>query len=226
MAKKDVKPLSIQSYRDFQKAIVGNKYENILTLILYTGMREGEALGLTWDCVNFDDSTITINKQLQVRPAKEGGYALDSVKSAESNRTLVVEASAMNLLKKQKIEQSKQRLKAGAMWQAWNTSEERAKAFVFTNDMGKPYSPVNVYKAYKRIAESIGIPESRVHDLRHTYATLSFALGDNAKTVQSNLGHSNSNFTLNTYVHPTEELKKESASRMDAFINDVSSKIG
>lgn len=75
---------------------------------------------------------------------------------------------------------------------------------------------------YKRLVASIGLPEARLHDLRHTYATISLHAGDDIKTVQENLGHHSAAFTLGQYVHATEKMKQDSANRMDQFIKGVS----
>ena len=78
-----------------------------------------------------------------------------------------------------------------------------------------------ITKHFKKIATSIGAPEARFHDLRHTYAVNSLRAGDDVKTVQENLGHSSATFTLNVYAHVTEEMKTDSASRMEAFMEKI-----
>ena len=75
-----------------------------------------------------------------------------------------------------------------------------------------------MYTNFKKIAASIGIPEARFHDLRHSYAVAAIRSGDDIKTVQENLGHHTAAFTLDVYGHVTEQMKRESAARMDAFI--------
>jgi integrase len=78
-----------------------------------------------------------------------------------------------------------------------------------------------VYKNFKRIAASIGIPDARFHDLRHSYAVAAIRSGDDIKTVQENLGHHTAAFTLDVYGHVTEQMKRESANRMEAFISGL-----
>ena len=68
----------------------------------------------------------------------------------------------------------------------------------------------------------LGMPQVRFHDLRHSYAVASLRSGDDAKTVQENLGHATAAFTLDVYGHVTEQMKTESANRMEAFIQSVS----
>ena len=79
-----------------------------------------------------------------------------------------------------------------------------------------------VYLHYKKIAERIGAPYSRVHDLRHTFAVLSLQNGDDVKTVQTNLGHASASFTLDVYGHVSDRMQRESADRMQQYINEIS----
>jgi len=76
------------------------------------------------------------------------------------------------------------------------------------------------------IVNGMGIPESRFHDLRHSYAIASIQAGDDIKTVQENLGHHTAAFTLDTYGHVTDKMKQESAARMERFINGLESAKG
>ena len=74
---------------------------------------------------------------------------------------------------------------------------------------------------YPSIVASIGCPNVRFHDLRHSYAVASIRAGDDIKTVQGNLGHATAAFTLDVYGHVTNQMKQASAERMDAFIKDI-----
>ncbi|MFR7485820.1 MAG: tyrosine-type recombinase/integrase [Acutalibacter sp.] len=80
----------------------------------------------------------------------------------------------------------------------------------------------NVYRAFKRLAAEIGLPDLRFHDLRHSYAVAAIRSGDDIKTVQSNLGHATAAFTLDVYGHVTDQMKQASAARMESFIKRVS----
>lgn len=82
--------------------------------------------------------------------------------------------------------------------------------------------PHVVYKAFKKVAASIGCADTRFHDLRHSYAVAAIKSGDDIKTVQGNLGHATASFTLDIYGHVTEQMKRESADRMEQFIRNVS----
>ena len=79
-----------------------------------------------------------------------------------------------------------------------------------------------MYRHFKRAATAIGRPDARFHDLRHSYAVAAIKSGDDIKTVQGNLGHATASFTLDVYGHVTEQMKRSSADRMEAFIQSFS----
>ena len=92
---------------------------------------------------------------------------------------------------------------------------------VFTHEDGMHLSANTTYECFKRVVKQLGIEEMRFHDLRHTYATLSLQNGDDIKTVSESLGHATVAFTLDVYGHVTQQMKKASAARMQAFIETV-----
>lgn len=140
-------------------------------------------------------------------------YQLVSVKNSRS-RVIAVAPFVMEQLKRHKVYQAEQRLRAGAMWQPSD--------LIFTNEVGDHITKSSLYRAFKKIAASIGRPDARFHDLRHSYAVAAIRSGDDIKTVQGNLGHATAAFTLDVYGHVTDEMKRDSASRMEAFIKKVS----
>ena len=211
--RKEIKPLDSEAMAAFIKAVQGHQFEAIYLTMLFTGLRRGEACGLTWDCVNLEKGTILVNKQLQNIPGQPGAFRLVSTKSSRS-RTIAVAATVVTLLKKHKAQQSMDRLKAGSLWQDGN--------YVFCNGVGEHLSPHTLYHNYKRIVSAIGLPNARLHDLRHSFAVASIQAGDDLKTVQSNLGHATATFTLDVYGHVTQEMKEASAKRLETFIKGVS----
>lgn len=218
--KKEIHPLTDEQVKAFLRVASGDEYEIILKTILFTGLREAEATGLTWDCVDFSSGTIKVCKQLQKRPLKDGGFTFAPLKN---NKTRVLKPApfVMDLLDRQRRDQAAQKLQAGPLWQGWTTNEERKTALVFTTATGGNLSPQTVYNHYKKLAIQIGAPDSRVHDLRHTFAVLSLQNGDDVKTVQGNLGHATAAFTLDVYGHVSERMKEDSAARMETYIRGL-----
>jgi len=162
--RKELKPLDEEGISKFMDAIKGHRYEIVFLVILFTGMREGEVLGLTWDCVDFTRGTITVNKQLQKVRGGRSVYNLVPTKNGRG-RVIAPAPFVMNLLRTQHRNQAKWRLMVGPLW-------EDSLGLVFTDEMGKHLSHHTVYQNYKRVVASIGLPESRFHDLRHTCATI------------------------------------------------------
>ena len=215
--KKEIRPLSDEQVKAFLTVSAGDEYEIILKTILFTGLREAEATGLTWDCIDFKAGIIKVCKQLQKRPQQDGGFTFAPLKN---NKTRIIKPApfVLSLLERRRREQVEQRFRAGELWTGWSNAEERKTALVFTTATGGNLSPQTVYNHYKKLARKIGAPDSRVHDLRHTFAVLSLKNGDDVKTVQGNLGHATAAFTLDVYGHVSERMKEDSAARMEAYI--------
>ena len=218
--KKEIHPLTDEQVKDFLRVSAGDEYEILLKMILFTGLRESEAIGLTWDCIDFKAGTMKICKQLQKRPLSDGGFTFAPLKNDKS-RSLRPAHFVLELLERRKREQAAQRLKVGELWEGWHTAEEQKSALVFTTATGGNLSPQTVYNHYKKLAVKIGAPDSRVHDLRHTFAVLSLQNGDDVKTVQGNLGHTTAAFTLDVYGHVSERMKEDSAARMEEYIKGL-----
>ena len=199
---KEIAPLTEDQQRAFFDAIREHELRRFYTTILFTGLREAEAVGLTWDCVDFQKGTLKVYRQLQKRPKADGGYQFAALKN-DKTRVIKLSPYVLSLLREQQA------------WQKDNTCES---IFVFTDKLGEHLSVDVVYNEFKKIAKSIGAPAARVHDLRHTYAVNSLQEGDDFKTVQDNLGHATAAFTLNVYGHVSDKMKEESARRQQEFI--------
>ena len=213
--RKELKPLDDDAIHRFIKAVQGHPFEILYLVTLFTGMRQGEVLGLTWDCVDFDSRTLLICKQLQsIRVSNEHyAYQLASTKNGKF-RKITLPDFVVDLLHRQWSKQAEWKLRAGL---AWNNS-----GLVFTNELGEHLALNTVYKHFKKLAAKIGSPDTRFHDLRHSYAVASLRAGDDIKTVQGNLGHATAAFTLDIYGHVTDQMKRDSAERMQKFIESVS----
>lgn len=210
--KKQIKPLEDEELCAFLKEIRGSPYELVYFVTVFTGLRQGEVLGLTWDCVNFEKQTLLINKQ----HGKKKGTREYCLSSLKNDRPRVIEAAdgVMDALKKQQLRQQRwaARLKDG-----WDNPDN----LVFTTETGRYLCNQTVYLAFKKIVRRLHLDATRFHDLRHTYAVNSLKSGDDIKTVQENLGHQTAAFTLDVYAHATNSMKRESANRMDQYIHSV-----
>ena len=211
--KKEVSFLEEEDVKKLLKAVEGHKFERVYKVDLFTGLRQGEILGLTWDCIDFAKGVLTVSKQLQRDRDNSGKYSLVSCKT-DRIRKIKPADFVMNMLRQQRQKQNEDKLKAGSMWgNEWN--------LVFTNEVGEHLSTSTVYKNFKKIVEKIGIPRTRFHDMRHTYATLSLQNGDDIKTVQANIGHATASFTLDVYGHVSQKMQQDSADRMQNYIDEL-----
>lgn len=212
--KTEIQPIEDEKIKELLSIIQGHKYETLYLIDLFTGMRLGEIIGLTWNCVDFKKGILTVNKQLQRERIKGGEYRFVSLKN-DKTRRIVPAKAVMTALAIQRQKQIEWKLKIGSLW-------DNSLNLVFTNEFGKHLAAHTVYMNFKRLAASIGIPETRFHDLRHTFAMLSLQNGDDVKTVQENLGHATASFTLDKYGHVSERMKRDSADRMEGYIKGIS----
>ena len=212
--RKEIVPLEEDQISEFLKAIDGHVHEYLYKITMFTGMREGEVLGLTWDCIDFNRGTLIIKRQL-VRDRQKGGEYHFSTPKNGKMRVIVLAPTVVELFQAQRSKQALMMLDAGKAWQNNN--------LIFTNPTGGYLSYRTVYDCFKRVMVKLGHPEARFHDLRHTYAVAAIKSGDDIKTVQENLGHATAAFTLDVYGHVTSQMKQASASRMEQFISAVSS---
>lgn len=209
--KTDIKPMDSQQIRAFLQAAQGSRFERLFMVDLFTGLRMGEILALSWDCIDFERGTLRVYRQLhQVK----GQYTFGTLKN-DKPRSLTVAPSVLEVLKEQRAQQRRWKLAAGALW-------ENRDDLIFTNEAGRHLSPNTVRTALHKITERIGIQGFRFHDLRHSFAVASLQAGDDLKTLQSNLGHHTAAFTMDVYGHVTQEMQQQSAARMESFIHGVS----
>ena len=159
--KKEIKPLNTDDISRFIKRLQTVEYKNLYLTTLFTGMREGEVLGLTWDCVDFERGTITINKQLQKEKTSGAKYYIAETKTSKI-RVLTPAPYVMSLLKEEQTKQKQNRLRLGYLW-------DNPLNLVFTTETGRYIAFSTVYKRFKRIVTELGVPDARFHDLRHPY---------------------------------------------------------
>ena len=159
----------------------------ILITTIYSGMRRGEVLGLTWDCIDFDKSIIKVRKSLY-----KG--TLSTPKTDCSIRDIQVPSKLIQVLKQYKKFAVKNELN-----------------LVFTQKNGKPIDADNLMnRRYRKILKLAGVKQIRFHDLRHTYASLLISKDLNFKYIQKQMGHSSFEVTMNTYAHLMPEVYEKS----------------
>ena len=189
----------------FLATAAATRYGPVFFLALYTGMRRSELLGLRWTAVDLDAKTVSVVETLQ-RILGKGMMTLQP-KTAKSRRLINLPAAAAALLNGLKVKQKEQRQFLGLEWQESD--------YVFCLADGRPYSPDKVSLAFAEVIKKAGLPHIRLHDLRHTHATMMMAQGVNPKTVAERLGHSSVVITLDTYSHVLPGLQEEAALKFE-----------
>lgn len=215
--RKEIRPLSDNEIPLFLDAIEDSPMRNAFALSLFAGLREGECLGLSWRQVDFESGTLTIDQQLQHEKRKGGAYYIAQSTKSGRIRTIQAPVIAFEYLRAERARQAQNRLAAGPSW-------SNPDDLVFTNELGRHICTATFYKSFKRIVATIGRPDARPHDLRHTAATVAIASGATTKAVQDLLGHSTPSFTLSQYVHTSDAMRKDTADRMQSYFENVRKK--
>ena len=176
-----------------------------LQLQCTTGVRVGEALGLKWADVNLEAGTISIRRAIQRQRGKDLVFV--EPKTALSRRTIQLTTFAQEELKSHREHQRSEAQVAGASWQDTDV--------VFASELGSPLDPTNVTHRFQRTRERAGLPHLRLHDLRHTAATLLLEQGVHPSVVREMLGHSTILLTLGTYSHVNPTIHHDAAAKMN-----------
>ena len=208
--KPEIKPMEKDDILRFLQEIKGDELESFFFTALFTGMRRGELMGLTWDDVSFDRQQIRVRKQL-TQFAGELQYQFTSPKNGKE-RIIQAAPLVFERLNNLKEQQDTLREKNPHNWKNTN--------LVFANDHGENLSIRKIEKHFKKHVKAIGRPDVRLHDLRHSYAILSILAGDDIKILQENLGHYSAAFTLDVYGSVIREMQDRSAKNMQKYMEN------
>jgi integrase len=170
-------------------------------------MRRGEQLALRWADTDLERGTLAVRRNL-ARGAD--GLVFGEPKTKAGRRSITIPAPVVAALRAHRAKQNERRLQLGADWQDHD--------LVFDRGDGTVLHPNVVTKAFARHARRLGLPPIRLHDLRHTAATLMLANGEHPRIVQERLGHSDVSMTLGRYSHVTETMQREAADRLAALL--------
>ena len=178
-----------------------NIFNTIIKLLLLTGMRSGECLGLRWSSVDFDNKTIFIDKTLSYA---NNLWFVSTPKTARSTRTIAIDDTAIAILKKHREEQNKQKEIVGAAWQH--------PEMVFTSCTGHWYDRSLLNSQFRRFiskhTDELELKHNiTIHGLRHTNAALLLYAGEDIENISAHLGHASSDITSRVYAHMYAEVK-------------------
>ena len=204
-----ISPLTIEEVKRLLNTYSSTYLGGRLHIALICGLRQGEALGLTWDAVDLEARTIKVSRQVQV---VNGVQVFTDLKTEKSSRLIALTEETTVALRGHLslIEQIKQR--AEASWIENN--------LVFPDGFGNFRSPKTDYAEWKKALKLCGIATKRLHDARHTAATLMYSQGVGIETISRALGHSTSAITSKLYVHNSVEPQKAAAEAMNQLLVD------
>ncbi|WP_294414068.1 site-specific integrase [uncultured Ruminococcus sp.] len=191
------------------------QFRVFFTLMIYSGFRRGEMLGLEWKDVDFENNIISIRRTSNY--LKQIGTYTDTTKTKRSQRTLKFPEQIMELLKLYKEDQDMQALKYGDKW------IDSDRLFVKWN--GEPMYNGIPYSWFKRFCERNDIPFHGIHSFRHTFASLLVNQGVDIVTVSGALGHSVVSTTSNIYCHMLDEARAKITDAITASLNFADKKI-
>ena len=208
----EIHPLDTPELSKLLAFLKGHEHEALIVTAIFTGLRSGELLGLTWDSVDFENGLIRVTKQL-AQPRKKGEVFRFATPKNSKPRTIAPAPTVFQVLKKHKEEQEAQRKALGPAW-----NDGGFPNLVFTHPDGSHLSQPTAWKILHKILVAAGIDAHRFHDLRHTFATRLCESGANLKFIQSILGHADVSTTMNIYVDVTDALKKKEIAAFDDYM--------
>lgn len=180
----------------------------ILYLLITTGIRRGECMGLKWDDIDEEAGTLSVSRSITYTP--ESGVVVSTPKTANGVRMIPLMSSALHLLRQMKTETQQAHP---------NTILKGAFIFPKGNEIFTPRDPNSVTRRVKRFMRNNGFPDLSPHDLRHSCATLLLAQGADIKSVQEILGHADASTTLNFYVKADLRQMQAATEKLAAAFN-------
>jgi integrase len=189
------------------------RFFRLYHFLITTGVRRGEALGLRWQDVNLDAGWASIRQTIG---SKGGQIIRENSTKTDKPRVIQLDEGTVAVLRAHKAEQAAQRLALGDLWQDEGLvfARDGVRLQAGTAAPGGPIGPERVSQAFAASVKRHGLPKIRLHDMRHTWATLAIANGVPPKVVQERLGHTAINTTLTFYAHVTPGMDREAAEKV------------
>jgi integrase len=184
----------------FLGAEEGNRYHSIWVFLATTGCRRGEALGLRWEDVDLERATASLRQTIT---AIKGAIHRSGTTKTGASRVIRLDSGTVAELRAWKRGQAKEKLACG--------EEYRDEGLVFCHPDGRPFHPNTFSWIFDDRVRRHGLPRIRLHDVRHTWATLALVEGVHPRIVQERLGHSSVGVTLDIYSHVTPGVESDAA---------------
>lgn len=205
VARVTMNTLSLEEVTTFLDAARETDYYVYFSTLIYTGLRRGELLALRWRNLDLVTGTLTVVETAY--KLGDGRYIIKEPKTSHSRRNVLLPKSLVELFKVYRADQELLRIQLGVSL--------NADDFVFIRHDGSPVNPSAVSLALTRIIKKAGLKDIRIHDLRHTHATLMLMAGVHPKVVSERLGHASIGITLDIYSHVLPGLQEAAAEKFD-----------
>jgi integrase len=176
----------------------------LYVLALHTGLRRGELSALRWSDADIDAGLVTVRRSLQ--RSRTRGLIFEEPKTEKARRSIRLAPAVVAALKAHRKRQAETRLGAGPLWQDGD--------LVFCTGIGTPLDPRTLGIDYDRMIEKSKLPRIRLHDLRHTFATIGLSKNIHPKVMSEMLGHSKIALTLDVYSHALPSLQADAADKI------------
>ncbi|CAM5468391.1 site-specific integrase [Streptomyces pilosus] len=206
---KEVRPLDAGEVRLLLKVARPHRLYALWLLLISTGLRRGEVLSLTWSDIDLSAGTLRVRRNVQ-RIRRE--LIFGTPKTMRSVRTVSLPQRCVRALAEHRERQERERKVAGKKWQP---APGQPAGLVFTTSTGRVTDPRSLNRMLTILCRDAKVRRVRVHDLRHTCASLLLAQGVDARTIMETLGHSTITMTLDTYAHVMGTTLRAAADRMD-----------
>jgi len=206
--KPEIRPLSPNQARKLVVTAreIGDRYAALYVVALHTGLREGEMLGLRWDDVDLEATNPTLQVRRTLSETRTG-HKFEPPKSGKG-RSIKLSRKAVEALRSHRARQAEEKLRLGSLWED--------NGLVFPTTTGTTTSCTNLLgRHFKPLLKRARLPAIRLHDLRHTCATILLMAGKHPKFVQEMFGHANISITLDTYSHVIQSMDGGLADAMD-----------
>uniref|UniRef100_A0AAU2JPR5 Site-specific integrase n=1 Tax=Streptomyces sp. NBC_00049 TaxID=2903617 RepID=A0AAU2JPR5_9ACTN len=207
--REEVHPLDTGEVRLLLKAAQPHRLYALWLLLVSTGLRRGEVLALTWSDIDLAAGQLRVRRNLQ-RIRRE--LLFGTPKTARSLRTVSLPKRCVEALKAHRSMQEQEQMIAG---QRWTPLDHQPNGLIFTTSTGRATDPRSLNRMLTVLCAKAKVRRVRVHDLRHTCASLLLAQGVDARTIMETLGHSTITMTLDTYAHVMQTTLRAAADRMD-----------
>jgi integrase len=191
---------------EFLRRVQDDRLAAVWQLLVTTGCRRGELLGLRWCDVDLDAATITIRR---ARVLAGRNVIIETPKSAKSRRTIAIDQRTIRSLRRWQTKQAEERLRIGPRW-------KDTDGHLVTEPDGTLPNPNTFLRRFKALAKQVGLPAIALHGVRHTYITSAFDANLDESVISDRAGHSDSRITRNVYRHT---LKRKDAEAAEAVAN-------